>query len=176
MNSISSTSMDSMTQRTMFQQALTSQISAGSVDKGDQSALSSAIDSIDKSLGTSSSSGPRGGKDKVESLLKNQVSSGALTESQASTLSNLFSAMAANAPGGGGGAQGPNGGPPSKDGPPPKLDGQNSASSTNVDTSISDALETFLNSLNSDSASTSYGSKTSSTSSAFTALLFDKVA
>src|SRR5512143_3588263 len=73
---------------------LQSEVSAGTVSSSDQSALSSALTSIDSSLTANQSSsaqaaGPTGGsrphhlRAKIDSLIQAQVSSGALTSSQA---------------------------------------------------------------------------------------------
>ncbi|KPH59631.1 hypothetical protein ADT71_22665 [Novosphingobium sp. ST904] len=109
---------------------LASAVSNGSVSDSDAAALESALDSIDDALGTASSGSkldPSQMKDRIDSLISDQVENGTLTEEQASTLQSLFAqgasqdggeAGGAGGPGGPGGAGGP-GGPRGAGGPPP---------------------------------------------------------
>lgn len=148
---------------------LQSEVSAGTISSSDQSALSSALTSINSSLtadqsssaqspgspNSNGSTGPGGIRTKINDLIQAQVSSGALTSSQATELQNLF----ANTFGHGHGAGGPDGpqglgGPPP--GPPPSGDGST--------TSASGSLTDLLNSSSSTDASSGDGSSTDSTS------------
>ncbi|WP_019906582.1 hypothetical protein [Methylobacterium sp. 77] len=163
-------------------QAIASEVSTGSISATDGTALSSALDSIDSSLksGSSSSSGststrldPSQIQDKIGGLIDDQVSSGSLTSDQAETLKSLFEA---NAPGKGGtsGPGGPGGPPP---GPPPSGDDGTSTSSSSTDssTSVSDLLDSFMKSLQASQTSASgyAASGTTASSASASALLFD---
>lgn len=172
---------------------LQSEVSAGSISSSDQSALSSALTSIDSSLTADQSSaqsagstdgsggtGPHDIRAKIDSLIQAQVSSGALTSSQATELKNLFANTFGNGPGGQGdfgGAGGP-GGPQGFGGPPPgpppsggsasgsltdqlpssssSTDASSGDSSSGDSTSLSTVLQDFLKLLQ-DAQSYSYG-------------------
>lgn len=101
-------------------------VSSGAISATDATALSSALDAIDAGLSSDASGGtgsttvssgrasrpdPAAMKDKIDGLIADQVSAGALTSDQADTLKSLFS-------GGGDEARGP-GGPGGPGGPPP---------------------------------------------------------
>lgn len=152
---------------------LQSEVSAGTISSSDQSALTSALTSINSSLTADQSSstqtagsqdsnggtGPRDIRAKINDLIQAQVSSGALTTSQASELKNLFANTFGHGHGGrgdfdGDGAGGPGGLPP---GPPPSGGG----STTSASGSLTDQL---LNSSSSTDASSGNGSSTDSTS------------
>ena len=190
---------------------LQSEVSAGTVSSSDQSALSSALTSIDSSLTANQSSsaqaaGPTdsgGGsrphhiRAKIDSLIQAQVSSGALTSSQATELQNLFANTFGHGPGGHGdlgGAGGP-GGPQGFGGPPPgrppsggssasgsladqllngssSTDASSGNSSSSDSTSLSTALQDFLKLLQ-DAQSYSYGANgaTAPSSSSASALI-----
>ena len=116
MSSISATGSNQYAYTSPLQQLdaeLQSEVSAGTISSSDETALSSALTSINDSLtsGQSSSSsssstsssgdtGPGDIKSKITSLIQAQVSSGALTSSQATELQNLFTNTFANGPGG----------------------------------------------------------------------------
>jgi hypothetical protein len=102
---ISSAGVQTSSPLSILQSQLTSQVSAGKISSADQSVLSTALDGIDQSLGQgldnsgSQQLSPQDMKDKVGSLIDQQVSDGKLTTDQASELKNVF---AGAAPGSGG--------------------------------------------------------------------------
>jgi hypothetical protein len=110
---------------------LSTAIGSGSISDSDASVLESALDSIDDALETDSSGSrldPSQMKDRIDSLISDQVENGTLTEDQASTLQALFAqgpsqgggeAEGAGGPGGPGGGMGGPGGPKGAGGPPP---------------------------------------------------------
>lgn len=170
--------------RDMLQNALSTQVASGKIDASDQGALSAALDSIDSSMraerGSFSSTrtappSPDEARSKIDSLINDQVSSGALTSDQADELKQLFSDTFVQGPGGG---RGPHGGPPP--GPPPgegeSGNGTTSFTITTDDSSVSQALQDFLKQLQ-DKLGSGYSSSgqssTSSTSSTQASLLFD---
>lgn len=181
MNFISS-NMSNMGMRPMHspREDMDSRISAaaqsGSISSTDQTALESALDNIDSSLASSQSSGsrlePSEMKNRIDSLIKDQVDNGTLTEEQASTLQSFFakgpdgkggssesgtgSVEGAGGPGGAGGPRG-GGGPQGMRGPPPpppsgdakgsdssSSDSNNSSSSTSSSEDVDDKLETLI--------------------------------
>jgi hypothetical protein len=156
---------------------LQSEVSAGTISSSDQSALSSALTSINSSLtadqsssaqtaGNTDTSGgtrPHGIRAKINDLIQAQVSSGALTNSQATELQSLFANTFGHGPGGRGdfdGAGGP-GGPQGLGGPPPGPPPSGGGSTTSASGSLADQL---LNSSSSTDASSGDGSSTDSTS------------
>lgn len=106
-------SMSSIGQRTSplerLQSLLQQDVSSGSVGETDATAISSALESIDREIrgsgpppggaqgGPPPGPPPGGGtnpmKDKVESLIQQQVDAGALTSDQATELKSLFEKM-----------------------------------------------------------------------------------
>lgn len=129
-----------------LQDELQPEVSSGTISASDQSALSSALNDIDSSLqsdGTSdqsSGSGPDGIKSKIDDLIQQEVSSGKLTDQQATELQGVFKSAFSHGPGGAGG--------------PPPAGGTDSSSSGN---SVVDLLQQFLQALKSsltDSTST----------------------
>lgn len=92
-----------------LQDELQSEVSSGTISASDQSALSSALSDIDSSLqsdGTgdqSSDSGPGGIKSKIDDLIQQEVSSGKLTDQQATELQGIFKSAFSHGPGGAGG-------------------------------------------------------------------------
>jgi hypothetical protein len=146
---------------------LQSEVSEGTVSSSDEPALSSALTSINSSLtaGQSSSSGSSGAngpgdiQSKINSLIQAQVSSGALTSSQATELQNLFNNTFGNGQGGPGGPGGPQGagGPPP--GPPP------SGASSSGSNSLGSAINQLLDSSSSSDTSSTDSSSTDSSSS-----------
>ena len=93
-----------------LQDELQSEVSSGTISASDQSALSSALGDIDSSLqsdGTSdqsSGSGLDGIKSKIDDLIQQEVSSGKLTDQQATELQGIFKSAFSHGPGGPGGA------------------------------------------------------------------------
>ena len=169
---------------------ISSELSAGSLSSSDATALTSALSSIDSSLsvdrtkasgGTQSKLDPSAVKDRIDSLIADQVSSGSLTDDQATELKNLFashgqSAQAADATAQDGGLLGAGGSPPA---PPPgplpsdAAAGDGASSSTGT-SSPDDLLASFLQQVQgSQSASTGYGANGTNTRTNTTALLFD---
>lgn len=212
MNFISS-NMSNMGMRPMHspREDMDSRISAaaqsGSISSTDQTALESALDNIDSSLASSQSSGsrlePSEMKNRIDSLIKDQVDNGTLTEEQASTLQSFFakgpdgkggssesgtgSVEGAGGPRGGGGPQGMRGPPP----PPPSGDAEgsdsssdsnSSSSSTSSSEDVDDKLETLISFLQnlrdnlSSSNSTYSQSGTSSSKSDTSGLVLDQLA
>jgi hypothetical protein len=150
-------------------------VSAGTVSSSDESALSSALTSINNSLtadqsssgsqaaGSTGDSGPGDIKSKINNLIQAQVSSGALTSDQATELQNLFSNTFGNGPGGSGGQGGPGGpgGPQGFGGPPP---GPPPGGSSSAASSSASALEQLLDSSSSTGSSSTDGSSSDSNS------------
>jgi hypothetical protein len=158
---------------------LSDEVSSGSIDESDESALSSALESIDESLksdaesssssSTSSSSTKTDMKSKIEGLIDDQVTSGTLTDDQASELKKLFSDASPK--------QGEGAGAP----PPPPDDASSSTStstsststtdSTSTDDSTSSALSDFLAALKSQQSGSTYGSNGGLTSASSSLVL-----
>jgi len=161
--------------RAQMDARIASATSAGNISSTDQKALSTALDSIDTSL--SSTTGTAGGKDgmkgRIDSLIQGQVDSGALTGDQASELQSFF-AQSAPADGGPGGAGKPHHGHGASAkqadatdvaSTTTSTDGTDTASSS---TSIEDqlkALQTMLETLRQGmtGATTGYGAATTTT-------------
>ncbi|MBR0852457.1 hypothetical protein JQ543_32335 [Bradyrhizobium diazoefficiens] len=122
-----------------LQDELQSEVSSGAINASDQSALSSALGDIDTALQSSRVSDQSGGagsspdafKSRINDLIQQEVSSGKLTDQQATELQGIFKAAFAHGPGAGG--------PPPANGP----DGTSSGSSA------ADLLRQFLDSLKS---------------------------
>ncbi|MBE7204560.1 MAG: hypothetical protein INR70_43130 [Parafilimonas terrae] len=176
--------------QTRMADTISSELSAGTLSSTDATALTSALSSIDSGLtgdGTGSASGtqakldPSSMKDRIDSLIADQVSSGSLTSDQATELKNLFashgqSTQTADADEGVSGAGGPPPGPPT--GPPPgdsASDSSTSSTSSSSDaSSANDLLASFLQQLqSSQSSSAGYGASGTSASSTISALLVD---
>ncbi|WP_426410806.1 hypothetical protein [Bradyrhizobium ganzhouense] len=134
-----------------LQDELQSEVSSGTISASDQSALSSALNDIGSSLqsdGTSdqsSGSGPDGIKSKIDDLIQQEVSSGKLTDQQATELQGIFKSAFSHGPGGAGG--------------PPPSEGTDSSSTA---TSTADLLEKFLESLKASLADSTYSGTGSS--------------
>lgn len=161
--------------RAQMNARISSAASAGEISATDQTALTTALDSIDSTLssaGTASGSGTSM-KDRIDSLIEQQVSKGTLTDDQAAELKTLF---AQGAPGNGpplggndqsastdsidalSGAQGPGGprGPGGPGGPPPPpsdsdsdsdtdtASDSSSSATTNSTSSASDQLDSLI--------------------------------
>ncbi|SER05902.1 hypothetical protein [Sphingobium sp. YR768] len=175
-------------------------VEAGSLSEVDSTALESALDSIDTALSSSASEttsrlDPSEMKDRIDSLIDEQVSAGTLTEEQASALQSFF----AQGPGGSvqsadassddsmsiegmGGVGGPGrmGGPPP--GPPPSEATDEDSDSSTVsatDSSVTDQLDSmiaFLENLRASMSQSLYGSAASSADSSNSGLLVDSLA
>ncbi|MBV5263236.1 hypothetical protein J3S89_04180 [Pinisolibacter sp. B13] len=147
-----------------LQQELQSEVSSGTVSTSDADSISDALDAIDESMRADAQSSDAGStpkspdemRDKIQSLIDDQVEAGTLTSDQAETLSKLFESAAPQE----GGAGGP---------PPPPADGAESSSSTG---DASQALDDFLSALKtSQTSGSTYGSNGSTTSSASSLVL-----
>lgn len=162
--------------------AIQKQEASGALSSTDADALTSALSSIDSSLSSSSSSStsttrldPSSMKDRIDSLISDQVSSGTLTSDQASELKNLFAShgksVTSSSSDSGSDTDGPQGPPPP--GPPPGADA--SSSSSGSTSSTSDLLSAFMQQLQAaQSSGTGYAaSGQSSTAQSSSALLFD---
>lgn len=169
-------------------QAIAQQEQSGALSSTDATALTSALGAIDSSLqgdssansgvsGTSSSSGsdrldPSQMKDRIDGLISDQVSSGALTSDQASELKNLFSSHGTSVTSASAG--GPDGPPP---GPPPAASGTSDSSATSSSSSTSstnDLLTAFMQQLQAAQSSASgYAASGTSATKPSSALLFD---
>lgn len=165
--------------------AIQKQEASGALSSTDADALTSALSSIDSSLSSSSSSStsttrldPSSMKDRIDSLISDQVSSGTLTSDQASELKNLFAShgksVTSSSSDSGSNTDGPQGPPPP--GPPPGADASASSSSSSSSTSsTSDLLSAFMQQLQAaQSSGTGYAaSGQSSSAQSSSALLFD---
>lgn len=180
MTSISAAGLQSQTfssPRDRLQNELLSEISSGSVNATDQSALSSALDTIDAALksagesGRNSSSAPPSPDEmqaKITDLINQQVKSGALTSDQADELSSIFANAFKGGAGGAGGAGGPPpGGPPPGGGPggagggsgsdsTTSSDSSSSSSSSSSDSDVAKLLAEFLDALQQSASSSGY--------------------
>ena len=175
----------------LLQNELSSEVSAGTISSSDQSALSTALDSIDASLKSDRQAGESSGtrpshddiKSKITDLINAQVQNGTLTGDQATELQNVFQNAFANGPGGhagqggpggpggpGGGPGGPGGGPGGPGGPG-GADGASDSSDSGSD--ISKLLSDFLDSLQNATNQASGYDGTGASASANPSLLFD---
>ena len=151
----------------MLQTELASEVKAGTVSSADQSALSSALDDIDKAMQSSKPSAgsrpsPDEMKSKIDSLISDEVSSGKLTSDQADELKGVFAKAFQGGPGGPG-AGGAGGSKSSKDTDP---------ADTNGDGTVSAVEQAAYNAKSTTSSdSTSSTSSTSSSDSDVTKLL-----
>lgn len=174
MNSISSSMMPP---RDMLTTQLQSQISTGDVKESDEGAISAALDSIDASV---SSSAPNSGstppspdemQDKVDELIAEQVSSGALSKDQAEELSQIFADTFSGSPGGGKGPGGPGGGKgpggPGGPGGPESLLETDDSEETDAATMLAD----FLKQIQEQQGTTSYSQTGGTELSSATSLL-----
>jgi len=173
-------------------QAIAQQEQSGALSSTDATALTSALGAIDSSLqgdssansgvsGTSGSSGsnrldPSQMKDRIDSLISDQVSSGALTSDQASELKNLFSSHGTSVTSASaGGPDGPPPGPPSAGvGAASGTSDSAATSSSSSTSSASDLLTAFMQQLQAAQSSTSgYAASGTSATTTSSALLFD---
>lgn len=169
-------SMQRLSPLAMLQKNLVSEISSGKINSSDQDALSSALQTIDDSMRSSRSGGkpsPTEGKAKVEGMIDDMVSSGKLTDSQATELKQLFEDTFAGGPGG---VQGRNGPPP----PPPPSDEESSEDCTTSATSTADStealmqmLQELMQKLSENLSSKAYGTNGKTTTGSASALFID---
>jgi hypothetical protein len=172
MTSISSIQSNLFLPRTNMDSRISAAVSAGTISSVDQTALESALNSIDSSMAATRTSGakPSGDmKSRIDDLIGQQVTAGTLTDDQAKELKAFFAegpktAGDAQAAGGPGAMGGP-GGPP----PPPPSDTDSDddiTTSTAEDTTKQiDALMAFLQTLRETVASGLYGTGTSASTS-----------
>ncbi|WP_311268647.1 hypothetical protein [Sphingobium sp. WCS2017Hpa-17] len=188
--------------RAMMDRKIGAAVEAGSLSEVDGDALETALDSIGSALSSSASDStsrldPSAMKDRIDSLIDDQVSAGTLTEDQAAALQSFFaqgpggSAASTDASGeeqgfsidGMGGVGGPGAmrGPPP--GPPPSAsneDSDDSSTTSSTDaTSATDQLDSiiaFLENLRSSLSQSLYGSAASSTDSSNSGLVIDSLA
>ncbi len=159
------------------QQELQTEATSGVISSGDQSALSSALDDISSSLEAGKSSSATGRpdpskiKEKIASLIEDQVNSGKLTQDQAKELATVFDTVAAKAKGHHHHAGGPPPGGHPPGGPPPSGSGDSTSSGfSSGSSSIGDLISSFLSQLQA-SNQTSYAANGSTTSSSNSLLL-----
>jgi len=142
---------------TILQSQLTSQISAGKINSADQSTLSTAISGIVQTVQqeVSSSGGqpppPEQLQGKIGSLIDQQVSDGKLTSDQASELKSVFSGAAPYVGAAGGG----------------------SSTGATSSGSQSDALSSFLESLQGSTGQSVYNAKAKTTLTGSSSLLLN---
>ncbi|HUD92284.1 hypothetical protein [Sphingobium sp.] len=175
-------------------------VEAGSLSEVDGDTLETALDSIGSALTISAGDGssrldPSEMKDRIDSLIDDQVSAGTLTEDQAATLQSFFaqgpggSVQTADGSDGGGmsvesmggiGGTGLMRGPPP--GPPPSaLSEDDDSSSTNSTDATSateqlDSIIAFLENLRSSMSQSLYGGAASSADSSNSGLVVDGLA
>lgn len=105
----------SFSPRAMMDKRIDTAVQSGSISQTDETALESALDSIDSAMGVGSTSGsastqtskldPSQMGDRIDDLIDQQVQNGTLTQDQANTLQSLF-AQNGPPPGGPDGASG----------------------------------------------------------------------
>ncbi len=186
--------------RAMMDRKIDAAVETGSLSAVDGDALDTALNSIDTALSASASESsarldPSAMKDRIDSLIEDQVSAGTLTEDQAAALQSFF----AQGPGGatatadasseesmsiegmgGVGGPGPMRGPPP--GPPPSESTEESSDSSTTSTDATSATEqldsiiAFLENLRSSLSQSLYGSAASSTDSTNSGLVIDSLA
>lgn len=173
--------------RDELQEELRSKIASGAVSQSDGTAIDAALASIEKTLDADRAAAttstalttvakprPEEMKAKIEGLIDGQVKAGSLTSSQASTLKQLFSDVAAKKPG--------HGGPGA---PPPGEAGETGA---DVETGESEGglalsapevahlFAAFLQGLRDQAGSLGYGTDGTATGAAASPLVLDKTA
>lgn len=176
--------------RAMMDKRIDAAVEAGSISATDQAALETALDAIDSSLSSSSSGtarlDPSAMKDRIDSLISDQVTNGTLTEDQAAELQSFF-AQGGPPPAGGEGDMSVDGmgdmasvdgmrGPPPP--PPPSSSDDDSDSSTTEQTTADqlDAIIAFLQNLRNSMASSTYGTSTSASDNSNAGLVVDSLA
>ena len=196
MTSISPASSQSLYQSPLdrLQSTLASEISAGSINASDQSALSSALTDIDNSLkggasGQSGAASPTDIKTKINDLISGEVSSGNLTSAQAAELQKVFADTFSGGPGGPGGAGGahhahhghhghaaqaqPAAGTDSSSTDPSSTDPNSSDSTTSLASDITNVLQAFQKLLQDSTGSNASYSSNGQSSNQITALLIN---
>ncbi|UHC15717.1 hypothetical protein LRS73_24970 [Methylobacterium currus] len=162
---------------------ISAQQQAGSLSDTDASALTSAVQDIDQAI--SGTSGTRGGtrldpaqaRSRMDDLIGAEVTKGALTSDQATTLKSLLSSQKGGGRDGDRGGVGGAGGPPP--GPPPSggADAAGSTDTASATTDASDLLASFLKQVQDSQAQTQasgYGASGSgSTTKGSQAAVFD---
>jgi len=184
MTSISTSQFAMQSPRAMMDARIGAATQAGTISTEDQTALEKALDSIDSALGVSGGAKPTSRldpsemKSRIDGLIQDQVSSGALTADQATELKDFF----AQGPGGVEGGKGGMGGMPPM-GPPPGCSGGDSSDDSSSDSSETssttdqiDSLIAFLEKLRESLASSNgYGTSTSATDSTSSGLVVDQL-
>lgn len=171
--------------------AIGSEVSTGAISPTDATALTSALEAIDQSLASDRTARPSSStarldpsamKDRIDGLIADQVSGGALTSDQADTLKELFAQQGGE--GGPDGSMGGAGGPGRAGGPPPGPppggmqggpdDAASSSTSSTSGNSASDLLASFIEQLKAaQSSGTRYAASGQSAGAQASALLFD---
>lgn len=122
MSSISATSSSNyLTPQQLLQAELQQEVNSGAISSSDQSALSSALNDISSALQGGSTDGAAAAgntsagdiQSKIDSLITNEVSSGKLTQQQATELQGVFQNAFGGSGSGASGGTPPAGGPPS---------------------------------------------------------------
>lgn len=173
--------------RDELQEELRSKIASGAVSQSDGTAIDAALASIEKTLdadraaattSTASSTAakprPEEMKAKIEGLIDGQVKAGSLTSSQASTLKQLFSDVAARKPGHGG-----HGAPPPGEAGETGADVETGESEGGLALSapeVAHLFAAFLQGLRDQAGSLGYGTDGTATGAAAAPLVLDKTA
>jgi len=192
MTSIAPSSNNYLSPLQQLQATLQSEVNSGAISSSDQGALSSALTDINSSLQSGSGNAPASGtnlppgdlKSKIDTLIAGEVSSGKLTNAQATELQGVFKdafASGAGAPSETAGPQAagatPHGHHGHHGGPRTAADTTSSTDSTSGSSNTSpapDILQQFLLSLkNSLSSSSSSPSSYSANGTSASALLID---
>ncbi|KTF68046.1 hypothetical protein ACNFJ7_13630 [Sphingomonas sp. HT-1] len=136
-SALSTSAMMSQSPRDRINARISAAVSSGDISAADQSAFSTALDSIDSTLSAERSRGAKPSGDmkaKMESLIQAQVDNGTLTEEQATELKGMFAK-------GAGGPKGPDGLPPPQEAGAASEDESDSITTTSV---TSDAASAAL--------------------------------
>ena len=134
---------------------LSSEVSAGTINAGDQDALTTALNDIDSAIKSSADAAKTNGsgrpapgemKAKIDSLIQAEVDKGSLTSDQAKELKNVFSNAFAKGQGGGpGGPGGPGGsGGPGGAGGPADAQSEASTDASSTDSGSQKLLTDFI--------------------------------
>lgn len=154
----------------LLKKTLETQVGSGAVASSDETALSSALDSIDASMsaarGTKESGDP---KSKIDALIDAQVSAGSLTSDQAEELRNVFSAAFGSSPQAAGGP--PPGPPPGEDEEDDSVSATSSSTTGGVD--IAALLQELMKKISETNASYTDNGTTSATNKT-SSLFFDQ--
>jgi hypothetical protein len=188
MTSIAPSSNNYLSPLQQLQATLQSEVNSGAISSSDQGALSSALTDINSSLQSGSGNAPASGtnlppgdlKSKIDTLIAGEVSSGKLTNAQATELRGVFKdafASGAGAPSETAGPQAAGATHHGHHGGPRTADTTSSTDSTSGSSNTSpapDILQKFLLSLkNSLSSSSSSPSSYSANGTSASALLID---